>query len=261
MSEVNTYSDEWSWIFSSFRKPQPEQEEMDHKKSLNVAIVLSLLLGWTGIDRFYTGKIGTGILKLITLGGLGIWWIIDVFLLIGKTPPEDISGNELKETGKRYSSIYLFLTVFASSLGVHYYYIGLKNLAFTRLGAFLAYFVLIMISIDVNITIINFIISVLAILLFVWALIDLYLAITGKIHTDVEGNELIVGEGKYQSICLLFALIGGIIGFDRFYLGHRVLGILKLFTFGGFFMWYFLDIVLAILNVHKDSNGNSLLQE
>jgi len=48
-------------------------------------LVLSISLGWFGIDRFYAGRIGLGLLKLITSGGWGIWWLIDVILvLIGK---------------------------------------------------------------------------------------------------------------------------------------------------------------------------------
>ena len=54
-------------------------------KSPTIAMVLSLLLGGLGVDRFYLGKVGTGILKLITLGGLGIWCIIDWFCIIGMT--------------------------------------------------------------------------------------------------------------------------------------------------------------------------------
>jgi TM2 domain-containing membrane protein YozV len=49
-----------------------------------VALLLSILLGGLGIDRFYLGYIGTGILKLITLGGLGIWWLIDLILIATK---------------------------------------------------------------------------------------------------------------------------------------------------------------------------------
>jgi hypothetical protein len=47
-----------------------------------VAVILSLVVGWLGIDRFYLGYIGLGILKLVTLGGFGIWAIIDLILIV-----------------------------------------------------------------------------------------------------------------------------------------------------------------------------------
>lgn len=50
----------------------------------NSALVLSVLLGVLGIDRFYTGHIGRGLGKLFTLGGLGIWWLLDIVLFIGE---------------------------------------------------------------------------------------------------------------------------------------------------------------------------------
>lgn len=51
------------------------------------AFSLSLFLGGLGIDRFYLGKPGTGILKLFTLGGLGLWALIDFILIATKSMP------------------------------------------------------------------------------------------------------------------------------------------------------------------------------
>lgn len=51
-------------------------------KNKTTAIILSLLLGGLGIDRFYLGYIGLGILKLLTGGVFGIMWLIDLILII-----------------------------------------------------------------------------------------------------------------------------------------------------------------------------------
>jgi len=44
-------------------------------------LILSVLLGGLGVDRFFSGHIGLGVLKLITVGGCGIWAIIDIIMI------------------------------------------------------------------------------------------------------------------------------------------------------------------------------------
>ena len=58
-----------------------EQAGMTSDKDWTVLLILSIVLGSLGVDHFYSGKIGTGILKLITFGGCGIWWLIDVIMI------------------------------------------------------------------------------------------------------------------------------------------------------------------------------------
>lgn len=55
---------DFSWIFSS--------------KSSRVLVAVSFLGGLLGLDRIYLGKTRSGILKLLTIGGLGAWWLIDL---------------------------------------------------------------------------------------------------------------------------------------------------------------------------------------
>ena len=54
-------------------------------KDTTISLVLSILTGSYGIDRFYLGQVGRGVAKLLTLGGCGIWAIVDWFLIMGKT--------------------------------------------------------------------------------------------------------------------------------------------------------------------------------
>jgi hypothetical protein len=50
-------------------------------KSRGIAFMLAIVLGVFGAHRFYVGKIGTGILMLCTVGGLGIWYLYDVIMV------------------------------------------------------------------------------------------------------------------------------------------------------------------------------------
>jgi len=55
------------------------------KKNWTTSIILSILLGIWGVDRFYYGHVGLGLLKLFTAGGFLIWWVIDIILVLSKS--------------------------------------------------------------------------------------------------------------------------------------------------------------------------------
>ena len=64
-------------------------------KSRSTAILLAMLLGNFGVDRFYLGDIGLGVLKLLTGGGCGIWALIDAIMLVTGSRSTDASGRLL----------------------------------------------------------------------------------------------------------------------------------------------------------------------
>jgi len=79
-------------------------------KNFVATLLLCFLLGGLGVHRFYVGKIGTGILQLITFGGLGIWVLIDLIVIaIGKFSDKEgypiTAGSEHPPTESKSSSI------------------------------------------------------------------------------------------------------------------------------------------------------------
>ena len=62
-------------------------------KSKEILILLSILVGGWGVDRFYLGHTGLGILKLLTLGGCGIWAFVDTILHIVGEVRKDAEGR------------------------------------------------------------------------------------------------------------------------------------------------------------------------
>ena len=61
-------------------------------RSRTVALLLAGFLGVFGAHRFYVGKTGTAVVQLVTLGGLGIWWLIDL-IMIGAGAFRDSEGR------------------------------------------------------------------------------------------------------------------------------------------------------------------------
>jgi len=75
------------------------QEVDTRKKSVAAVWLLWVFLGWCGGHRFYMGKIGTGLAMLFTLGGIGIWALVDAFLIPGmlKTNKREVEKQVLLE--------------------------------------------------------------------------------------------------------------------------------------------------------------------
>lgn len=73
---------------------QSQLEKTDDKKFLSIQsanykspttlLIVSIFLGGLGVDRFMLGQSGMGIGKLLTCGGFGLWWLIDLFIIMGE---------------------------------------------------------------------------------------------------------------------------------------------------------------------------------
>ncbi|MFM2359651.1 MAG: hypothetical protein RLY16_1644 [Bacteroidota bacterium] len=61
-------------------------------KDPTTSLIVSLLAGGLGIDRFMIGDTGMGVGKLLTCGGLGIWTIVDWFLIMGATREKNMAN-------------------------------------------------------------------------------------------------------------------------------------------------------------------------
>ena len=64
-------------------------------KDPTISLIVSLLGGSLGIDRFMIGDTGLGIGKLLTCGGLGVWAIIDWFMIMGATREKNLAKMQL----------------------------------------------------------------------------------------------------------------------------------------------------------------------
>jgi TM2 domain-containing membrane protein YozV len=80
-------------IKSALERADPSKDSfimMQSFRDPTILLIVSLVAGSLGVDRFMLGQTGMGILKLITCGGLGIWAIVDWFLIMGITRDENV---------------------------------------------------------------------------------------------------------------------------------------------------------------------------
>ena len=63
---------------------------MARKVNWTLTLIMSIIFGSLGVDRFIMGHVGLGILKLVTAGGCGIWWLIDLILIATKHKFKDV---------------------------------------------------------------------------------------------------------------------------------------------------------------------------
>lgn len=77
-------------------RPRPKPPEKISSRKILPALLLCFFFGVFGTHRFYVGKFGSGILQMLTLGGLFIWVFIDMVVII-TGHFTDVDGAPLKE--------------------------------------------------------------------------------------------------------------------------------------------------------------------
>lgn len=104
-------------ITAPVAKPIKVVKRAPRQRHFLAAFFISFMWGAFGVDRMYMGYWGLGILKLITLGGFGIWVIVDLILILGGYM-RDKQGREMLQAAEYKKFAYRTILIFAISLGL-----------------------------------------------------------------------------------------------------------------------------------------------
>lgn len=106
-------------VTTAVQVPEPTKpvRTMPKQRHYLATFFLSFLWGAFGVDRMYMGYWGLGILKLITLGGLGIWAFID-FIFVSTGFMKDRQGREMLQVAEYKKFAGKVVTIFAVAVGL-----------------------------------------------------------------------------------------------------------------------------------------------
>ena len=176
--QASSMNNEFQTLTNLFKNNEVSSVNKKEQFNYHIALLLSVYFGWCGLDRFYIGKIGTGFLKMITLGGFGVWWIIDsiYFILNDKT---DVYGRVLVGGDKKEITV---LSLLALSGVLHYFYLGFIRLGFIKVGV-------------IAMSVLSFYLGIEQVgMLFlfvhvIWSTIDIYMILSGSVIHKIVSLE------------------------------------------------------------------------